>query len=87
MIDHTGTGVIDVARSAIFYDAALGALGMRRAVQMRENTGTYFVAKAMLRPYPALNADAPSAWLLSVRGCQRRRSVSRRAGAPVALSR
>jgi len=40
MIDHTGIGVSDVARSAAFYDAALGALGMRRAVQMPENTGT-----------------------------------------------
>jgi catechol 2,3-dioxygenase-like lactoylglutathione lyase family enzyme len=27
MIDHTGIGVADVARSAAFYDAALGALG------------------------------------------------------------
>jgi catechol 2,3-dioxygenase-like lactoylglutathione lyase family enzyme len=40
MIDHTGIGVSDVARSAAFYDAALGALGMRRAMQMPENTGT-----------------------------------------------
>ena len=30
MIDHTGIGVADVGRSAIFYDAALAALGMRR---------------------------------------------------------
>jgi catechol 2,3-dioxygenase-like lactoylglutathione lyase family enzyme len=27
MIDHTGIGVANVARSAAFYDAALGALG------------------------------------------------------------
>lgn len=40
MIDHTGIGVADVAVSAIFYDAALGALGMRRAMQMPENAGT-----------------------------------------------
>lgn len=30
MIDHTGIGVADVARSAKFYDAVLGALGWRR---------------------------------------------------------
>ena len=40
MIDHTGIGVADVGRSAAFYDAALGALGMRRAMQLPKNTGT-----------------------------------------------
>jgi catechol 2,3-dioxygenase-like lactoylglutathione lyase family enzyme len=40
MIDHTGIGVADVGRSAAFYDAALGALGMRRAMQLPENAGT-----------------------------------------------
>ena len=40
MIDHTGIGVADVTSSAVFYDAALGALGMRRAMQMPENQGT-----------------------------------------------
>ena len=40
MIDHTGIGVADVGRSAIFYDAALGALGMRRVMQMPDNAGT-----------------------------------------------
>lgn len=40
MIDHTGIGVSDVATAAAFYDAALGALGMRRATQMPENRGT-----------------------------------------------
>lgn len=39
MIDHTGIGVADIARSAAFYDATLGALGMRRAMQMPENDG------------------------------------------------
>jgi catechol 2,3-dioxygenase-like lactoylglutathione lyase family enzyme len=28
-IDHTGIGVSDISRSARFYDAALGALGLR----------------------------------------------------------
>lgn len=40
MIDHTGIGVADVARSAAFYDAVLGALGLRRVVQMPPNVGT-----------------------------------------------
>jgi catechol 2,3-dioxygenase-like lactoylglutathione lyase family enzyme len=40
MIDHTGIGVSDVATAAAFYDAALGALGMRRAMQMPEHKGT-----------------------------------------------
>jgi catechol 2,3-dioxygenase-like lactoylglutathione lyase family enzyme len=39
-IDHTGIGVADVARSAAFYDAALGALGLRRVAQMPEGVGT-----------------------------------------------
>jgi catechol 2,3-dioxygenase-like lactoylglutathione lyase family enzyme len=37
MIDHTGIGVADVARSAAFYDAVLGALGLRRVAQLPEN--------------------------------------------------
>ncbi len=39
MIDHTGIGVANVARSAVFYDAALGALGLRRVMQLPETTG------------------------------------------------
>ncbi len=39
MIDHTGIGVSNVARSATFYDAALGALGLRRVMQLPENEG------------------------------------------------
>jgi catechol 2,3-dioxygenase-like lactoylglutathione lyase family enzyme len=40
MIDHTGIGVADVGRSSGFYDAALGALGLRRVMQLPENSGT-----------------------------------------------
>jgi catechol 2,3-dioxygenase-like lactoylglutathione lyase family enzyme len=40
MIDHTGIGVADVGLSASFYDAVLGALGMRRVAQIPENVGT-----------------------------------------------
>ena len=39
MIDHTGIGVANVARSAAFYDAALSALGLRRVMQLPEDTG------------------------------------------------
>jgi catechol 2,3-dioxygenase-like lactoylglutathione lyase family enzyme len=39
MIDHTGIGVADVARSAAFYDATLAALGLRRVMQIPENNG------------------------------------------------
>ncbi|MPZ36515.1 MAG: VOC family protein [Rhizobiales bacterium] len=40
MIDHTGIGVADVTRSAAFYDAALGALGLRRVMQLPDNDGS-----------------------------------------------
>jgi catechol 2,3-dioxygenase-like lactoylglutathione lyase family enzyme len=39
MIDHTGIGVANVARSAAFSDAAVGALGLRRVMQLPENDG------------------------------------------------
>jgi catechol 2,3-dioxygenase-like lactoylglutathione lyase family enzyme len=39
MIDHTGIGVADVARSAAFYDAALAALGLTRVTQLPPDTG------------------------------------------------
>ena len=39
MIDHTGIGVADVRRSSDFYDAALGALGLRRVMQLPEDSG------------------------------------------------
>lgn len=34
MIDHTGIGVSDIIAAARVYDAALGALGLRRVVEM-----------------------------------------------------
>src|SRR5271167_273027 len=40
-IDHTGIGVSDIGRSAEFYDAALGALGLRPLVHI---TRTFEVA-------------------------------------------
>ncbi len=39
LIDHTGIGVGDLARSARFYDAALGALGMKRVVEIPDGIG------------------------------------------------
>jgi catechol 2,3-dioxygenase-like lactoylglutathione lyase family enzyme len=40
MIDHTGIGVADVSRSAVFYDAALAALGLRRVRQIPDGVGS-----------------------------------------------
>lgn len=40
MIDHIGIGVSDVACSAAFYDAALGARGLQRVLQLPEGEGT-----------------------------------------------
>jgi catechol 2,3-dioxygenase-like lactoylglutathione lyase family enzyme len=54
MIDHTGVGVSNVAVSAAFYDAALGALGMRRAALMPEGAGTDGVG---------YGADYPIFWI------------------------
>lgn len=39
MIDHTGIGVRDAACAAAFYDAALGALGLRRVMQRPSDSG------------------------------------------------
>ena len=39
MIDHTGMGVADVARSAAFYDEVLSALGLRRVAQIPKSDG------------------------------------------------
>jgi catechol 2,3-dioxygenase-like lactoylglutathione lyase family enzyme len=36
MIDHTGIGVSDMAVAAKFYDAALGALGLGRAMVLAD---------------------------------------------------
>ena len=40
-IDHTGIGVSDIGRSTKFYDAALGALGLRAVVRI---TKTFEIA-------------------------------------------
>lgn len=40
MIDHTGIGVADVARSATFYDSVLQALGLRRVMQIPSDDGS-----------------------------------------------
>jgi catechol 2,3-dioxygenase-like lactoylglutathione lyase family enzyme len=56
MIDHTGIGVADVGRSAAFYDAALGALGLHRAMQIPEDEGTEGVGYS-LGDYPVFWID------------------------------
>ena len=55
IIDHTGIGVADVARSAAFYDVALSALGLRRVVQLPENDGADGVAYGV--DYPVFWID------------------------------
>ncbi|HUN59435.1 MAG TPA: VOC family protein [Candidatus Binataceae bacterium] len=55
MIDHTGIGVADVARSARFYDAALGTLGFSRVMQIPENNGADAVGYGM--DYPVFWID------------------------------
>lgn len=50
MIDHTGIGVADVACSARFYDAALGALGYRRAIQLPASDGSDAVGYGFAYP-------------------------------------
>src|ERR1044071_7862738 len=50
MIDHTGIGVSDVARLAAFYDAALGALGMKRVAQLPPDTGADAVGYGVSQP-------------------------------------
>lgn len=40
MIDHTGIGVADVARSARFYDPVLATLGLHRVMQIPAADGT-----------------------------------------------
>lgn len=50
MIDHTGIGVADVARSAAFYDAALAALGMRRVSQLPPESGADAVGYGLEYP-------------------------------------
>jgi catechol 2,3-dioxygenase-like lactoylglutathione lyase family enzyme len=50
MIGHTGIGVADVDCSAAFYDAAFGALGMRRVTQIPENEGADAVGYGIEHP-------------------------------------
>ena len=55
MIDHTGIGVADVARSALFYDAVFRALGVRRFMQLPPETGADAVGYG--NPYPIFWID------------------------------
>jgi catechol 2,3-dioxygenase-like lactoylglutathione lyase family enzyme len=55
MIDHTGIGVADVARSAAFYDAALAALGLHRVTVLPANDGADGVAYGV--DYPVFWID------------------------------
>ena len=50
VIDHTGIGVADVARSAAFYDAVLGALGYHRVIELPESDGSDAVGYGLVHP-------------------------------------
>lgn len=50
MIDHTGIGVADVARSAAFYDAVLATLGLGRAMQLPPDVGSDGVGYGVEHP-------------------------------------
>jgi catechol 2,3-dioxygenase-like lactoylglutathione lyase family enzyme len=54
VIDHTGIGVADVARSAAFYDVVLSPLGFRRVVQLPDDDATDGVG---------YGADYPVFWI------------------------
>jgi catechol 2,3-dioxygenase-like lactoylglutathione lyase family enzyme len=56
MIDHAGIGVANVARSAAFYDAALGALGLHRVMQLPENDGADGVGYGSITLFSGLTA-------------------------------
>ena len=56
MIDHTGIGVADVARSAAFYDTTLSMLGLRRVMQLPENDGADGVGYGVDYPSSGLTA-------------------------------
>src|SRR5690606_4259454 len=47
-IDHSGIGVSDMARSMRFYDAALGALGMRAVLRITPERGAATAVDAAL---------------------------------------
>ena len=59
MIDHTGIGVADVARSAAFYDATLSVLGLRRVMQLPENDGADGVGYGVDYPVYWINRFHP----------------------------
>ena len=52
MIDHTGIGVADVSRSAVFYDMALKALGLRRVMRIPENARDPDAGAAAIARHP-----------------------------------
>lgn len=60
MIDHTGIGAADIASSAVFYDAALGALGMRRVMQLPQGEGTDGIGYGI--DYPVFWIDRFHPW-------------------------
>jgi catechol 2,3-dioxygenase-like lactoylglutathione lyase family enzyme len=50
MIDHTGIGVANVARSAAFYDVVLATLGLHRVAQLPPHDGADAVGYGIAYP-------------------------------------
>ena len=61
MIDHTGIGVADVARSAAFYDAA-GALGLTGSSSFQRTTGPMASATVLISLSSGLTAFTHTAY-------------------------
>lgn len=60
MISHLSFGVADLARAAVFYDAALGALGYRRVWTSEKGVGYGLeVGKDKLNLFPRPGGSAP----------------------------
>ena len=62
MIDHTAIGVSDIATAAAFYDVALATLGMRRALQILQDTGTDGVGYGVDYPVLWIDRSLRSRW-------------------------
>lgn len=62
-IDHTGIGVVDVARAAAFYDAALGALGMRPLLRITRQKALFTGQEGAELGGVGYGADYPIFWI------------------------
>jgi len=75
MIDHTGIGVANVARTEAFCDAALGALGLHRVTQLQVNDradghpADYYAAFVLDPDGNNMEAVSREAWTQRLHSC------------------